>query len=173
MEEHFETFDDEGTSVGLVPRSEVHRLGLWHRSAHVFLFNSRGELLVQKRAPDKDLYADLWDYSVGEHLKPGESFTEGAIRGLNEELGVVGIEVAPIGEVRKSRLIEARLGVADCEMQQAYRAVYDGEVVPDVVEVAAVRFVSLDALAAKIAAVPQCFTPWFVRDLVELDILTC
>ncbi len=173
MEEHFETFDDEGTSVGLVPRSEVHRLGLWHRSAHVFLFNSRGELLVQKRAPDKDLYADLWDYSVGEHLKPGESFTEGAIRGLNEELGVVGIEVVPIGGVRKSRLIEARLGVADCEMQQAYRAVYDGEVVPDVVEVAAVRFVSLDALAAKIAAVPQCFTPWFVRDLVELDILRC
>ncbi len=173
MEEHFETFDDEGTSVGLVPRSEVHRLGLWHRSAHVFLFNSRGELLVQKRAPDKDLYADLWDYSVGEHLKPGESFTEGAIRGLNEELGVVGIEVVPIGGVRKSRLIEARLDVADCEMQQAYRAAYDGEVVPDAVEVAAVRFVSLDQLAAKIEAVPQCFTPWFVRDLVELDILRC
>lgn len=173
MEERFETFDDAGRRTGLVPRSEVHRLGLWHRSAHVFVFNSRGDLLVQKRAPDKDLYADLWDYSVGEHLKPGESFDEGAIRGMSEELGVTGVTIEPIGVMRKSRLVDPDLGVADCEMQQAYRAVFDGDVTPDPVEVAEVKFVVLERLAANIQSSPQCFTPWFVRDLDELEILTC
>ena len=74
--------------MGLRRRDEVHQLGLWHKSAHVFLFDPAGHMLIQQRAADKDLYADLWDYSVGEHLQPGEDFLSGALRGLQEELGI-------------------------------------------------------------------------------------
>lgn len=59
--ELFEVFDAAGRSVGLRARAEVHRTGAWHKSAHVFLFNPAGELLLQRRAADKDLYADVWD----------------------------------------------------------------------------------------------------------------
>ena len=92
-EEHFDTFDDDGQPTGLKPRSEVHRLGLWHRSAQVFLYTPAGELVVHRRAVDKDLYAGLWDHSVGEHLHPGESYLAGALRGVQEEFGLHGLQL--------------------------------------------------------------------------------
>ena len=104
MSELFETFDEAGRPTGLVERSVVHTKGLWHRAAHVWLFTSDGRLHVQRRAADKDLYPNLWDFSVGEHLTPGESFEDGARRGLQEELNVTDVILEPMGEVRRMRL---------------------------------------------------------------------
>ena len=171
MSELFETFDDDGKFTGLVERDLVHSLGLWHKSACVFLFNDNGELYVQRRAPDKDLYADQWDYSVGEHLKPGESYAEGALRGLFEELGIHTVELYSLGTERKSCWEVPEEHLRDCEMQQAYRGVYDGPINADPVEVAEVRSVSLAKLETWLASNPTCFTPWFRQDLIELGIL--
>ena len=168
-EEQFETFDDEGRSTGLVARSEVHRRGLWHRSAHVFVFNRPGQMLIQQRVAHKDLYPGLWDYAVGEHLQPGESFLAGALRGLREELGVTDADLSPVGAVRKSRLVGE--GVIDAEEQQAYRCVLDGPFQPDPGEVAQVRFVEMPELVRDIEAEPARFTPWFIRDLRELGLI--
>ena len=66
--EELQIFDRTGRALGLCPRHVVHTEGHWHKSAQVFLFNEAGELLIQQRAFEKDLYAGLWDYSVGEHL---------------------------------------------------------------------------------------------------------
>jgi len=66
MGELFETYNDKGNFTGLVQRYLVHSLGLWHKSSSVFLFNAEGELLIQRRAHGKDLYASQWDYSVSE-----------------------------------------------------------------------------------------------------------
>ncbi|MCZ6642027.1 MAG: NUDIX domain-containing protein [Gammaproteobacteria bacterium] len=170
MRELFETFDDNGNFTGLVARDLVHSLGLWHKSACVFLFNSNGELYVQRRATDKDLFADQWDYSVGEHLKPGESYLDGALRGLIEELGIHTVVLASLGLQRKSCWEIPEQNVRDCEMQQAYRGVYDGVIKADPLEVAEVRAISLAALETWIAAEPASFTPWFLRDLTELGI---
>ena len=172
MEELFETYDDAGRPMGLMARHRVHTLGAWHRSAHVFLFDSAGALLVQRRAPDKDLYPDLWDYSVGEHLVPGETYLAAARRGLQEELGVTGVLLEPIGGVRRWRSHQAELALTDNELQQAYTGVHDGPFVPDANEVAEVRTIRLDALAAEIERTPERFTPWFVKDLEELGFVT-
>lgn len=169
-EESFEVFDDTGASLGLVPRSEVHRRGFWHRSAHVFLFDSNGAMLVQRRAATKDLYAGRWDYSVGEHLLPGESFEAGALRGLAEELGVRGVGLTPLGPRRRFRL-ETEGGVIDAEEQQAFRGVCNGPFAIDPVEVAEVRLVAPVELARWIARDEGAFTAWFVRDLRDLDLL--
>lgn len=103
MEEQFETFDDTGEPMGLVPRSRVHREGLWHRAVHVYLFRSDGRLLLQRRQRDKDICPGAWDLSAAEHLKPGETFRQGAIRGLQEELNVKGVELTPLGDIRTLR----------------------------------------------------------------------
>ncbi|MDP6375619.1 MAG: NUDIX domain-containing protein [Pseudomonadales bacterium] len=169
-EEQFEVFDEAGALVGLVARSEVHRLGLWHRSAHVFLYNTSAEMLIQKRSQDKDLYAGLWDYAVGEHLQPGETFEAGALRGLREELGVAGVALTEIGTVRRFRF-ETAQGAIDAEEQQAFRCVHDGPFEPDPVEVAQIEFVSIEDLAGDVTAHPSCYTPWFVRDLTEFGLL--
>ena len=171
MTEYFETFDAAGAPLGLVPRDEVHRRGLWHRSAHVFLFDASGRLYLQRRAADKDLYPDLWDYSIGEHLQPGESFLAGALRGLHEELGVEPIALTPIGDVRAGTYRCVRANAIDRELQQAFRATYEGALQLDAAEVAEVRTVTLAELAHWLAREPAAFTPWLQRDVVELGIL--
>lgn len=159
-EELFETFDDAGRSLGLVARSEVHRRGLWHRASNVFLFDSRGLLYLQRRAAAKDVWPNAWDLTVGEHLQPGESFEQGALRGLAEELAISGVALEPLGDVVKGSIEIPELHIRDNEMQQSFRGVYDGAVLPDPAEVADVKRLSLTALAVEIAANPDAFTPW-------------
>lgn len=170
--EYFETFDDDGRLIGLVPRDEVHALGLWHRSVHVLLFNGRGELYVQRRAAGKDLCPGRWDMSVGEHLQPGESYLAGALRGLREELGIADVMLDVLGDgVRRSTCRLANAGVLDRELQQTFRGRHDGPVLPDPAEVAEVRLFSLAELADWVAEAPEVFTPWFLIELESLELL--
>jgi len=165
MTELFETFDDDGRPTGLVPRDVVHARGFWHRSAHVFLFAEDGTLCIQRRPTGKDVYPDRWDLSVGEHLQPGEAYADGARRGLEEELRVTGVTLQPLGPPRRCTLDMPELGIADHEMQQAFRGEYAGELHPDAEEVAAVRLVSAASLHAWIDRDPDAFTPWFIDEL--------
>ena len=158
--ELFETLDDDGRPLGLVPRSEVHRRGLWHRASNVFLFDSQGALLLQRRAAGKDVWPNASGPSVGEHLQPGESFEQAAHRGLAEELAVRGVALTPLGDVVKGRVEIPELLIRDFELQQSFRGVYDGDVVADPTEVADVKRMSLEALAAAVASRPDDFTPW-------------
>jgi isopentenyldiphosphate isomerase len=170
--EYFETFDDDGRATGLVSRARVHASGLWHRSAHVFLFDSSGALYVQRRAAGKDICPGRWDFSVGEHLQPGETYLQGALRGLAEELGVTGVRLEPMNEVRRWAGAAPELGVIDRELQQAFCGCYDGPVRADPAEVAEVRALPLDRLAAWLAQTPEDFTPWFIAELDHLDLLS-
>ncbi len=164
-DEWFEIFDASGQLLGEERRARVHSEGFWHKSAHVFLFDAANRLYVQRRTPDKDLYAGLWDYSVGEHLLPGESYLAGAQRGLLEELGISGVELCALGGVQSSR--HTAPGILDCELQQAYRGSYDGPLRPDPIEVSEVRKLRLDELERWLRREPDVFTPWFARDLAN------
>lgn len=172
MAEYFETFDDDGRPTGLARRDHVHARGLWHRSAHVFLFNRHGDLYVQRRAAGKDLCPDRWDFSVGEHLKPGESYLEGALRGLQEELAVTGVALEPVLDVHRATCRIDALGVFDRELQQAFRGRYDGTLKPDSEEVAEVTTVALTVLADWIRRTPDAFTPWLLSEVKRLDLLS-
>lgn len=170
-EELFETFDSAGNPIGLVPRSRVHREGQWHRAANVFLFRSDGRLLLQRRRADKDVWPGAWDLSAAEHLKPGETYLQGAQRGLREELGVENVSPEFLGGVLVSRVVDADAGVRDCEFQQAFRVVFDGPVSPDPDEVSETAWYSLEELAGAFAQRPGDFTPWFRRSAAQLGLL--
>lgn len=170
-EELFETFDSAGNPTGLVPRSRVHREGHWHRAANVFLFRSDGRLLLQRRRETKDVWPGAWDVSAAEHLKPGETYLQGALRGLREELGVENVTPEVLGGVLVSRVVDADAGVRDCEFQQAFRVVFDGAVSPDPDEVSETALYSLDELAREFVQRPRAFTPWFRRSAAQLGLL--
>jgi 16S rRNA (adenine1518-N6/adenine1519-N6)-dimethyltransferase len=87
-QEPLEIVDEENQVIGIRKRSEIHREGLRHRSVHIFIFNARGELYLQKRSPAKDQYPEHWDSSAAGHLDPGETPQEAAHRELGEELGI-------------------------------------------------------------------------------------
>src|SRR5215467_7374288 len=87
-EEIFDVVNERDEVVDHKPRSEVHRLGLMHRAVHVLVFNSRGEVFLQKRSMSKDRQPGLWDSSASGHLDSGEDYDVCAIRELHEEIGL-------------------------------------------------------------------------------------
>jgi isopentenyl-diphosphate Delta-isomerase len=93
-EEIFDVVDDRDQVIGQCPRREVHRLGHKHRAIHVLVFNSSGEVFLQKRSMSKDTHPGVWDSSSSGHLDTGEDYDACAIRELREEIGLV-IDKAP------------------------------------------------------------------------------
>ncbi|MEX1080795.1 MAG: NUDIX domain-containing protein [Halofilum sp. (in: g-proteobacteria)] len=171
MGEPLETFDDQGHPAGLVERAVIHATGLWHRAAHVWLFDGSGRVLLQRRLDTKDVCPGCWDLSVGEHLQPGEDYLQGATRGLAEELGIVGLMLEPLGGVRQMRLELPDVRIRDYELQQTFQARYDGAIAADPEEVAEVRFVTLAELGEELANRPGDFTPWASQDVEDLSLL--
>ena len=88
-EEIFDVVDERDEVIGHERRSEVHRTGLKHRAVHVLVFNSRGEIFLQKRSMKKDTHPGVWDSSASGHLDCGEDYDCCAGREVKEELGVV------------------------------------------------------------------------------------
>lgn len=168
MDESFQVFDALGNPLGLAPRSQVHRDGLWHRAANVFLFRADGRLIVQRRQWSKDVCPGAWDLSVAEHLVPGEGYEQAALRGLREELGVEGVALEPIGSVASVRLEIPSSGLRDFEFQQAFRGVFEGELRLNENEVCATDHFALQDLAGAFEARPGDFTPWFRDSAVRL-----
>ena len=87
-EEMFDVVNDHDEVVDCQPRSEVHRRGLKHRATHVLVFNSRGEVFLQKRSMKKDRQPGVWDSSVSGHVDSGEDYDTCAVRELREEIGL-------------------------------------------------------------------------------------
>ncbi len=88
--EIFDVVDSEDRVVGQATRGEVHAQGLLHRSVHILVFNSRGNLFLQKRAMTKDENPGYWDSSAAGHVNAGEDYLTSAHRELQEELGITG-----------------------------------------------------------------------------------
>ena len=69
-------------------RKKVHADGDWHRAVHIWLYNSRGELILQKRSDGKDTFPGRWDVSVGGHITSGDDVMHTAHKEVEEELGI-------------------------------------------------------------------------------------
>ena len=91
MEEIIDVVDENDSFVRKATRQEVVQKGLLHRDSRIIIQNSKGEFVVQKRSMDKDNYPGCYDIGVAETVKGGESYESAAIRGIMEELGIVGI----------------------------------------------------------------------------------
>jgi len=87
-EEVFDVVNERDEVIGRQTRREVHRTGLKHRAIHVFVFNSRGEVFLQKRSMSKDSSPGLWDSSASGHLDCGEDYDACVVRELHEEIGL-------------------------------------------------------------------------------------
>jgi len=89
QDELIDIIDKNGKPTGEIRlKSEVHKLGLYHASVHIWFYTLGGNILLQKRASDKDTYPDLWDISVAGHIGAGETPENAVIRETEEEIGL-------------------------------------------------------------------------------------
>ena len=89
MEEFFDILNENGEYLNEVQtRDKCHKEGLWHKAIAVFIINSKGQVLLQKRSSNKKMWPNMWDITSGGHVLSGEFGFQAAIRETKEELGV-------------------------------------------------------------------------------------
>jgi isopentenyldiphosphate isomerase len=151
--EQFPIVDEEGRVVGAATRGECHNGSkLLHPVVHLHVFNSRGEVYLQKRPEWKDIQPGKWDTSVGGHIDYGETPEQALVREVGEELGITDFVPERIGMY----VFESRL---ERELVYVHRTIYDGPVRPSAEELDGGRFWTMDEIRAAIGQ--EIFTPNF------------
>lgn len=155
-EEIFDVVNERDEVIGSKPRSVVHKQGLLHRAVHVLVFNSRGEVFLQKRSMLKDRQPGVWDSSSSGHVDSGEHYDETAVRELREEIGLT--IKTPLKKLFKIDACEA----TDNEFVWIYRCESEGpfQLHPD--EIDRGDWFAPDYVAKWIAEKPQEFATAFV-----------
>lgn len=155
QEEMLPLVDEEGILIGAAKRGECHDGSkLLHPVVHLHVFNSRGELYLQKRPEWKDIQPGKWDTSVGGHVDLGENVTGALIREAREELGIT--DFRP--EFVRSYIFES---AKEKELVYSYKTVCDQPVIPSA-ELADGRFWPIEAIKANIGK--GLFTPNFEHE---------
>lgn len=145
--------DMQDNVIGQASRKEIHEKSLLHRSSHIFVFNTKGELFLQKRTLTKDENPGLWDSSAAGHINSGESYVDSAHRELKEELGVGG-DLQPFFRMTPC---------ADTlwEHVSVFVCVTDDPIVMDPEEISEGRFWPISAIKENIKTKPSQFTSVF------------
>lgn len=142
-----------------VDKIAVHRRGLRHPAVSVFV-RVGDDLLWQQRAAGKYHSGLLWANSCCTHPRWGEAPVDCARRRLEEELGLTGLDLAPLGRV--AYRADVGNGMIENEVVDVFLAEAPARprLRPDPTEVASTNWMSLDAIDAEIARQPETFTPW-------------
>lgn len=152
-EEIFDVVDQDDQVIGQATRREVHERGLLHRSVHILVFNSNGELFLQKRSPVKDENPGYWDTSAAGHVDSGEDYESCAHRELEEELGIKG-DLKEIGRFRACP-------ETFFEHVRVYLCTSDAKIVINPDEISEGRFWSLEETESSIRNETLPFTSTF------------
>jgi isopentenyl-diphosphate delta-isomerase len=165
MTEHVILVDPDDRPLGTMEKMEAHRLGVLHRAFSAFVFNSRGELLLHRRALEKYHSGGLWTNTCCSHPRPGESIVEAAQRRLVEEMGMF-CQLEP----RFSFVYRADLdrGMIEHELDHVLVGYSDVQPEPDAAEVCETKYMPVDQVVADMAKHPNQYTAWFQICLPEV-----
>lgn len=126
------------------------------RISRILVFNSKGEMFLQRRPKAKIIAPDCWDQSAGGHVDIGESYEQAAYRELDEELGVSGVKLTKIAYFY---LEEPYKGGVARQFNSLYKTTYDGKINTDKEELAGGRWVTLSEVNKMIKEKPSDFAP--------------
>lgn len=162
--EYLEVMDKTNKPLAILPRLEVHRQGLFHRSVIALAYDSNYRLLLQKRTINRTIYPGRWDLSATGHAAPGESTFESAMRELNEEVGIVPPALKLLTVIKAS----SNTNFEFVYLYSAGRRI--GVPIPNPAEVDDIIFITKDDLGSMVREFPDILTPGLVY-LWERDFL--
>ena len=159
QEEMFPIVDEQGNIISAATRGECHNGSkLLHPVVHLHVFNSQGEIYLQKRPEWKDIQPGKWDTAVGGHIDLGESVEIALKREAQEELGIT--DFTP--ELLTTYVFESS---REKELVFAHKTVYDGAITPSE-ELDGGHFWPLEEVRSNIGK--EVFTPNFESEFVRL-----
>jgi isopentenyl-diphosphate delta-isomerase len=115
--------DSEDNPIGTMEKMEAHEKGLLHRAFSVLIFNSKGQMLLQKRARSKYHSGGLWTNTCCSHPAPNESVAEAAKRRLKEEMGIDAEPKFAYKFIYKTPLDQ---NLVEHEVDHVFTATFDG-----------------------------------------------
>ena len=164
MEEKVVLVTEKDEVIGLMEKMQAHENGILHRAFSVFLYNSKGEMLLQKRAAEKYHSPNQWTNACCSHPRIEETYEQAAKRRIKEELGI-DCEL----EEKFWFIYKADVGqnLWEHELDHVFVGNYEGEFNLNKEEVAEVRYISLENLNIELENNPENFTEWFKIILEE------
>ncbi len=158
--ELFPLVDEEGNVIGSILRGEAHDGSKkLHPVVHLHVFNSRGELFLQKRPIWKDIQPDKWDTACGGHVDYGETIDKALRREVSEELGIKDFVPTRV----TSYVFESKI---EKELVNVYTTIYDGPIHTSTTELAGGRFWTIDEIKNSIGN--DVFTPNFESEFTSV-----
>ena len=154
--------DDEGNEIGLAPKAEVHNADTpLHRAFSIHLFNTRGEVLITRRALEKKTWPGVWTNAVCGHPGPGEDTVEAIVRRVSDEIGVTPRDITVALPNFRYRAVDAS-GIVENEICPVFTGIIDTDPAPDPSEVCEWQWVGPQSVVQAITATPFAFSPWLV-----------
>jgi isopentenyl-diphosphate delta-isomerase len=150
--------DENDVSTGTMAKMEAHEKAVLHRAFSIFIFNTKGEMLLQQRAAGKYHSGGLWSNSCCSHPRPGEETAAAAARRLQEEMGF---------EARLEKIFDFvykasfENGLAEHEFDHVFIGYHDGPVNPDKNEAGDYAYMSMPDIQKMMQTQPELFTAWF------------
>jgi isopentenyl-diphosphate delta-isomerase len=155
--EHVILVDESDKSIGTEEKIKAHKNGLLHRAFSIFVFNPSGELLLQKRNPEKYHCGNLWSNTCCSHPRPEELLRMAIHRRLIEEMGF-DCELFHMGSfIYRSRLSN---GFTEYEVDHMYQGTHGGKITVNEKEVSDYRWIDLRTLHEDLTINQNNYTPW-------------
>jgi len=151
--------DENDNEIGLMEKIEAHRQALLHRAFSVFIFNSKGDILLHQRSLKKYHCGGLWTNACCSHPRKGEATIDAAKRRLKEEMGIETTLEKAFDFIYKA---EFNNGLTEYEFDHVFVGYHDGEVDPDYDEVEEFAWVTMDRMKESTTQRSHFYTPWFL-----------
>ena len=150
--------DENDVPIGTIEKMEAHQKALLHRAFSVFIFNSKGEMLLQQRALNKYHSGGLWTNACCSHPYEGQEIQAAAEKRLQEEMGFT-IPLTKVFDFIYKAPFDN--GLTEHEFDHVFMGKYDDTILPDKSEVENYCFMSIEGIKESMQLYPEKYTVWF------------
>ena len=149
--------NEQDEEIGFMSKLEAHQKGVLHRAFSVFIFNTDGKILLQQRALGKYHSEGLWSNTCCSHPLPHESAASGAVRRLQEEMGIQASLSFLYSFLYKAELDN---GLTEHELDYIFWGISDNEPIINTSEVSNYKYISVNDLKTDLQENPEKYTEW-------------